>query len=1207
MLYAWGRLSREGEYMRLEKITLNGFKSFADKTDFEFDRDITAIVGPNGCGKSNVVDAVKWVLGNQSPKALRSGHMTDVIFSGSGSRKPSGMAEVNLHFSAVAEMGFENDHLMITRRLYKSGESLYQINNSNCRLKDIRELFMDTGVGVSAYSIIEQGQIDQLLHSSKNDRRLIFEEAAGISKYNSQKKEASRKLDRSEQNLLRLADIVSEVQRQLRSIKLQAGKARNYLEYTKRFKELRVNYSLAEYNKIVTQIEKNQVKLNSGKDRFGAVVAQVGRNDAMLSELATNLIETDARISHCDNSLISVKSKIEQQLERIEFLKSRIKELLERKTNSANHLQKLDDQIDGFTSQITGCQRNLAANETLYTEETGRLDEMQDAISEVNHLYRRIEADLEDEKSGIIDMVRRTAHLHNEIKSISSYRGKMSDQKDRLASRADQTSRQLGDLLTEKAGYSAKLGDIQDVISDLQANLDEKRQQMEEAGEVISRENHELGEIKERRSAVQSEKNILADMEARREGLSKSVKDILQKHAGSEKPGGEYVEGIVADIITADIRYADAIEAALEGRTDAIVINSTRDFLEDENLSQGLDSRVKVICTDRITPFVDTQEVSSCAGVLGRAIEFVKYDQKYTSLAWHLLGKTLLVESIENAMTLSRRLGGDYQFVAVDGTVLDRQGAINVGPVGKTAGLISRKSRLIELTRNLAAISLQISEIDSKLDERNQKNEHLSRLCQNFRTSIYEANTERVDTEAKLSGIKQDVNRLSDEQPLVKSEIETLEKEISQSVQTEHDSRQKLEELESINLERKERIEELEQQFAETRERQDSHLAIMTDLRVSIGQTDEKRKAVKQQITSLESQLQHTRLSLESTRTEMGACDGQVVETERTILAAEAAVSEMFVDKEKNQKESNTLHESVDQLRQKHKETEDMLREKRSEQSQVEQEIHEVELQLSQLSVKDEDLTQRVAEELGIALKEAYQNFEEGEVDWDEVREEISVLRGKIERLGNVNVDAIEEQVELEERYEFLANQVEDLQKSKLQLEQLISRINKESREKFAVTFEQVRLNFQELFRKLFGGGKADIILENPDDILESAIEILAKPPGKETRSISLLSGGEKSMTALALLFAVFKCKPSPFCFLDEVDAALDEANNERFNMIVQEFRKYSQFIIITHAKRTMSIADALFGVTMQTRGVSKKISVQFDRLEDDGDDAAVA
>ena len=320
----------------------------------------------------------------------------------------------------------------------------------------------------------------------------------------------------------------------------------------------------------------------------------------------------------------------------------------------------------------------------------------------------------------------------------------------------------------------------------------------------------------------------------------------------------------------------------------------------------------------------------------------------------------------------------------------------------------------------------------------------------------------------------------------------------------------------------------------------------------------------------------------------------------------------MYVDKEKAQKKSTYLHSKIDEKRKLQRETESTLRQKRTEQAEVEQQMHSVELDLSQLIVKNEDLTQRVSEELGLDLAEAYQNFEELEVDWNEVRDEIKDLRGKISRLGNVNVDAIEEQAELEDRYEFLSAQVEDLNESKLQLEHLINKINKESREKFVVTFEEVRKKFQILFRKLFGGGKADILLEDPDDVLESGIEIMAKPPGKETRSISLLSGGEKTLTAMGLLFAVFKSKPSPFCILDEVDAALDEANNERFNMIVQEFRQQSQFVIITHSKRTMSIAEVLFGVTMQTRGVSKKISVQFDGADSDGDidtepDAAVA
>jgi chromosome segregation protein len=348
-------------------------------------------------------------------------------------------------------------------------------------------------------------------------------------------------------------------------------------------------------------------------------------------------------------------------------------------------------------------------------------------------------------------------------------------------------------------------------------------------------------------------------------------------------------------------------------------------------------------------------------------------------------------------------------------------------------------------------------------------------------------------------------------------------------------------------------------------------------------------------------------MALESARTELSGCDDQIMQTERNILSSEAKLSELFVDKENAQKVSIEMHKKVDDLLSEQKQTEQLLRQKRAEQAEVEQQIHQVQLDLSQLTVKDEDLTQRVAEELQIDLANAYEDFEHAHVDWDQVQQEITELRGKIERLGNVNVDAIHEQEELQQRYEFLAGQAEDLNKSKAQLEQLISRINKESREKFRVTFEDVRKNFQILFRKLFGGGKADILLEDPDDILESEIEIIARPPGKETRSISLLSGGEKTLTALALLFAVFRTKPSPFCFLDEVDAALDEANNERFNIIVQEFQKDSQFIIITHSKRTMSIADVLFGVTMQTQGVSKKISVSFDHVDSDTDAAAVA
>jgi chromosome segregation protein len=431
-----------------------------------------------------------------------------------------------------------------------------------------------------------------------------------------------------------------------------------------------------------------------------------------------------------------------------------------------------------------------------------------------------------------------------------------------------------------------------------------------------------------------------------------------------------------------------------------------------------------------------------------------------------------------------------------------------------------------------------------------------------------------------------------------------LEEEIQESVQKEHSSRQKLGDLEQINRERNEHIQQLQSRYEEQRQDQQSRHGELTELKVQLGQVNEQQNSIRQQIASIQSQLQHGRMGIESARTEVVGCDDQITQTERNILTAESRVSELYLEKEQSQKHSVELHHKATELHSQKGRNQEELRVQQARQSEIEEQIHQIELTLSQLQVKEEDLTVRVQEELQIDLAQAYQDFQQEDVDWDEVREEIATLRGKIDRLGNVNVDAIDQQKDLEERNEFLTDQVEDLNQSKNQLEQLITRINKESREKFEVTFEQIRDNFQQLFRKLFGGGKADIILENPEDILESGIEIVARPPGKETRTISLLSGGEKTMTAIALLFSVFKTKPSPFCVLDEVDAALDEANNERFNLIVQDFQKQSQFVIITHSKRTMSIADVLYGITMQTQGVSKKISVQFESVDSDSETA---
>ncbi len=1193
--------------MRLEKIVLNGFKSFADKTDFIFDSPVTAIVGPNGCGKSNVVDAVKWVLGEQSVKSLRSGQMADVIFGGSSSRKALGAAEVSLFISNTkGRLPIEADEVQILRKIYKSGESEYRINNKNCRLKDIRELFMDTGVGAKAYSIIEQGQVEQLLNASKTDRRVIFEEAAGISKYKAHKKEALRKLERTEQNLLRLADILGEIQKQLRSVKLQAGKARNYLKYTERLKGLQVNYSLAEFHKINKEIMARQNTIEQVEQQFAAVAAQVAKEDALIGSLGDEIIETENQLNQADSSLVSVQSKIEQNMQRIDFLRTRITELQQRKASASERIEELQKQEQVFCADLGRYKDELVNCKRTLEEKSAASEQLEKSLHEIDREVASLEADLEDEKSGIIDIVRRTAQLHNEVQSISVHRNTLSSQKERLSGRANSTKAELEKLLTEKAQHKARQDDIEKVSNELTENLESKRKEIEKIDGHNAADNKRLAHSKEARSALSSELAVLKDMETRCEGVNSAVKSILQNRS-VENNKFDYVEGMLAETITADVEYACAVEATLEGKTDTLVAKSTEKLLADIETIEKLDGRVNFICMDKTGPFVEKKDLSKLPHVVGRVVEFVKTESKYAPLVWKLLGRTLIVDSIDAAVELARTTGNGYKFVTLKGEFLSADGMIKLGPLGKATGLISRKSRLRQLEVTIANITNEISRIDEQIEKNNQTKTHLTKICHELRTAIYETNTEKMQISSKLAVYEQNINRLGQEQPLIAGEINMLEEQIAQSVQKEYDSKQKLDEMEVVNSQRSAHIKELEAKYADRKTQQQSHASQLTDLKVSLGQMAEQSKALKQTIASVQGQMQANQTALQSSEAEMQNCSEQIRQAQSDILGCEAAVSEMFVEKEKSQQSSTGLHNKVEKLLEERQEKEQLLRRKRTEQSEIEKKINQLRIELSQLEVRSQNLNERVQDDLQIDLQEVYKDYEDTEVDWESVKEEIAELRGKIERLGSVNVEAIESQENLERRNEFLSSQVGDLNKSKGQLQQLINRLNKKSRERFIETFEEVRGHFQQIFRKLFGGGKADIVLEEAEDVLEAPIEIIARPPGKETRSISLLSGGEKALTAIAMLFAVFKTKPSPFCFLDEVDAALDEANNERFNMLLAEFQKDSQFIIITHSKRTMSIVDVLYGITMQTRGVSKKISVRFETYEEQEETAAVA
>jgi chromosome segregation protein len=1188
--------------MRLEKIILDGFKSFADRTEFVFNSDITGIVGPNGCGKSNVVDAVKWVLGEQKVKNLRSTEMADVIFGGSGSRKPLGSAEVTLVLSnpqgtASGRLPIDAEEVQVSRRIYRSGDCEYRINGKICRLKDLRELFMDTGVATRAYSIIEQGQVDQLVSASKVDRRLVFEEAAGISKYKAHKKEALRKLEHAEQNLLRLADILEEVAKRLRSVKLQAGKARNYLEYTQRLKELQVNFSLVEYGKNKEQLEEKSAVLRQALEQFSAVAAEEAGAEAEASRLGNDILDREHKLSEAGNSLVAAQSKIDQKLQRIEFLRARTAELEQRRNAASQEIERLRAQGEALKSDLANHHDELTGCDRTVTERNEAIAEIQKVAREVDLQIGSLEAELEDEKSGIIDIVRRTAQLHNEIQSLSSYRDNLANQKQRLAGRAQTVRAELERLLTEKAQHNARLGDVERVMVELDQNLESKRQEMEKAEAQIAEAGKHLASSKEARSALSSELAVLTDMERRYEGLGNAVKSILKAQT-DESRKLDYIDGILAQKIGTDVKYAGAVEAALEGLTDVLLVSDTGKLLQDHEMLSSLEGRVHFRSLDRVEPFVDGMDFSQYPFVKGRLVEFIRCESHYAPLAWSLLGKTLVVDSLDAAGALADHVPAGYAFVTLSGECLSADGLLRLGPLGKATGLISRRSRISQLEETIAGINAEIGELETQIQRNTQTKAHLDKLCKDLRTAIYEVSTEKMQINSKLAVYERDIKRLKDEEPLIAGELGTLEAQIAQSVQKEYDSKQRLSELEAVNNERAAHIEELEGRYDELKGQQQDRMQELTDLKVGLGQVLEQQKGLRQIIERLQGQMQASLRTLAAAEEEIRVGAGQLAEAQRDILDCETRVSDLFVEKESAQRDNRLLQEDLAGLVAAQRQKEETVRTKRTQKAEVEHRIGAVRVEVGQLEVRQQDLVARVKDELQIDLAEAYATRTAGDVDWEQVKNEITELRGKIERLGNVNIDAIAEQETLEERHNFLANQVKDLSESKKQLEQLIDKLNKQSREKFVETFEQIRVNFQQIFRKLFGGGKADVVLEESDDVLEAGIEVIAKPPGKETRSISLLSGGEKSMTALALLFSVFRTKPSPFCFLDEVDAALDEANNERFNLLLRDFEIDSQFIVITHSKRTMSMAHMLFGITMQQQGVSKRIAVRFDEYE---------
>ncbi|MCH9033851.1 MAG: chromosome segregation protein SMC [Planctomycetes bacterium] len=1181
--------------MFLKRAVLSGFKSFCDRVEFDFGPGITCVVGPNGCGKSNLVDAFKWVLGEQSARSLRGRQMIDMIFNGSSTRKAGSVAQVDLTFDN-ADHTIPCDHVEVTisRKLYRSGESEYLLNQQATRLKDIRELFMDTGVGADAYSVIEQGKVDSLLQSSPTDRRIIFEEAAGISKYKARKREAQRKLERTDQNLLRVADVVEELEKRLRSVKLAAGKARRFKEYETRLNELRSSFAMAEFHRFSCDIDRLSAEIRDRGDQATGLRTDIDRHEAENSETTIRLDRLANEIASSDNQLVQAQSELATQQERIVAARQREDEQHTLQERSTDRLTTDQSRLVEVRHEFDEVQQEGSRLQN----EAHELERHFAALSEQDKVLAQdltcAQATLEDEKSGIIDLLRRSAAVHNEIIRLNTHRESLLGQKGRLSKRGDEIHGDLQIELEQRARLERRMHEVEELIESETQNLERKKADAARAQKNQTDLERELAAAKEKRSAIESRHELLEDLDRRMDGIGAGVRRILDlklQATGSASP--DAVVGLVADILDTDVVHARIVQAAVGNWDQYLVVSDTARFRQECVVLGELPGRVTVFCLDRLPPIFNERDFSDQPGYVARAVDWVRFDDEFEQLAHHLLGKTVVVEDLDAALTMAARDVARHRFVTLDGEVVEPDGRLRLGPNASDAGLISRKSELRDLAEQKAALDDRVRILADQLNRSQADIRHLENVLQELRAAIYESNTAKVEANATLQKIAEAVDRLQQEQPLVASEVAQIEHQINEVLGESEAGGRSLEELERENQRRERNVQHHEDRMdavvAERREVQEKQ----TQARVDEGQLAEKRKAAADRIHAFRRAVQQLEESIASAQNDIEQYELRVREAKETAEVGQASVASLTERIVHLEGRSAQLRNDREVLRLDLDGRTQAIKTARARLSEMESELHDREMTLAKSKVRRDDLIARVREEMNVDLVERYAEYEHSEQDWEQVETEIVELRQKMDRLGNVNLDAIDELRELEERHAFLTGQCTDLRESKRQLQQLIDQLNAESQERFREAFDSIRGHFRTLFRKLFGGGRADIVLEDPDDILECGIEIVAQPPGKDLQSISLMSGGEKSMTAIALLMSIFKNRPAPFAFLDEVDAALDEANNDRFNRIVREFVDDSQFIIITHSKRTMTIADRLYGITMQEPGVSTRVSVQ--------------
>lgn len=1181
--------------MRLKYIEIYGFKSFADKVHVDFSSGITAVVGPNGSGKSNVTDAIRWVLGEQSTRVLRGGKMEDVIFAGTEKRKPINYAEVTMVIdNSSHEMPLEYDEIAVTRRFHRSGEGEYLINGRSCRLKDIHDLFLDTGVGKGGYSIIGQGKIEEIIMSQPEDRRLFFEEAAGILKFKFRKKEALKKLQSTEQSIQRIRDILNEVGGQLDQLAQQAEAARRHNELKENIRQRETKLFSAQIKnirekrlKMSEDLKEYEQKKAEAENRYRELENSMRDSTQQIENASAELNSAMERFYQMRSAYETAQNDVQTLKERIEFYDKQIAEI----SSETSGKQKMEEYIQKqsrIIAEITAKEEALAQMEQENKSVEAQLKQYEAEIIDMN---RRIE----EGKNSLFELINSEAGSNNVINAAKLRKSQAEKKKERLAeelakadSELDQVKQQHKVLADDIAQKTSSKQQIEDRLTKLRLDIETGIAAKNEAAAEYSRLNADLAK-------ANSKKHMLESMLNDYEGYSRPVK-LLMQALKAQRFSSKGIAGTVGDILDAKDGYQLAIETALGQAVQNVIV-------DDESIAKQAIKYLKDNSLGKVT-FLPMNVVKQLGGrddslanmdgAIGYADELVNYDQKFKGIIGFLLGRVLIAKTYDAAVSIARKNGYRTRIVTLAGELFSPGGAITGGGgQERNSGLLARKNEIkslaqeaLELEKQLAGQKNLISASESSVENYNRQVAEMLVELQNEEKTIKELEQDAWKCSQRMHQLEETAN-------VAHYEIESIEEEIAASDAEITASSGEYE----IIIDKKKSIEEM---IVELKARQEVSEPAITELRQDLQQKKENYVVVQQELRSQKENKQSIENEMEFWRSRLDENKGRFDEYTSAMETAKVNLARQIEAAETKEKDLAQIDEQVKSFEEKLHQVKESNRSSIDALSEVDAAKNSVYDSINQLNIKfarSEDEEETV---LGIAT-ERYPGFVMEDVMLNQrerslVSSEVEMLKTELFELGQVNPNAMEEYEAAKERFDFMSTQESDLTGAKEKLDKLISEIDHDMQKSFVDTFEQVRENFGKIFVKLFGGGKADLALTD-ENLLEAGVEILAQPPGTKLSTLSPLSGGQKTLTAISLLFAFLMVKSSPFVILDEIEAALDDENTDRFSTFLQEFAHTSQFIVVTHQKKTMTVADLLHGITMQEHGVSKLVSVSMEEV----------